>query len=394
MKPVNPLRVSWRASSQIKLFPYAKILPLLRSAAAQAPNRIDLQMQLVIALFRLDRMAELVELFRSSVADKSSDPRLLYYTGRAALAIHDLPLAHDALRLAATKGVKHACGYLAETLQQLGEPERALTSALAGLERWPSDYKSMGIVATALLQKGELEQLWTLCAALFARGAWGGYLPSAMALAATKSEQFQQIESLIDWPRWFCAKQLAAPAGFNEGLTAELLAHKSLAPLPSTRATIGTGQRVDHLELFAGDFAQELLDRICETVEAYVAERQDQKPHPMIVHQPDKVTVSSWALSVRDDGHETWHIHPSGWLSGVYYVQIPEMKFSGFDPAGAIEFGPYPFSSKKQCPAWPTRCVEPQAGLLLLFPSYYGHKTWPTGVGDSRVCVAFDVTAN
>jgi hypothetical protein len=58
---------------------------------------------------------------------------------------------------------------------------------------------------------------------------------------------------------------------------------------------------------------------------------------------------------------------------------------------GAIEFGPHPVGAERPTAVWPRRLLTPQAGQLLLFPSYYGHRTWPTGVAESRICVAFDV---
>jgi uncharacterized protein (TIGR02466 family) len=89
-------------------------------------------------------------------------------------------------------------------------------------------------------------------------------------------------------------------------------------------------------------------------------------------------------------GHESWHIHPDGWISGVYYVAVPEGS-PGDDRAGAIELGPMPFGTDARLSAWPRSRVAPLPGQLLMFPSYYGHRTWPTGRDEPRVCVAFDV---
>ena len=61
--------------------------------------------------------------------------------------------------------------------------------------------------------------------------------------------------------------------------------------------------------------------------------------------------------------------------------------------AGAIEFGPHPFAGERDDSPWPRHHVQPCAGMLLLFPSYYGHRTWPTGVDEQRVCIAFVMPA-
>jgi Putative 2OG-Fe(II) oxygenase len=60
--------------------------------------------------------------------------------------------------------------------------------------------------------------------------------------------------------------------------------------------------------------------------------------------------------------------------------------------AGMIEFGPCPFAQADEEKLRPYRWrIRPEPGLLLLFPSYLTHRTWPTGKPEHRICVAFDV---
>jgi uncharacterized protein (TIGR02466 family) len=163
--------------------------------------------------------------------------------------------------------------------------------------------------------------------------------------------------------------------------------------VPRTRATAGATRWVLQLQLAGGPVAQMLLATVREAVDAYVAERLAFAEHPMIAQMPRRVDFSAWGLAVHDDGHQTWHLH-DGWLSGVYYVQMPPAASVGEDHAGDIEFGLYPFGRDAETLRSPRWRVRPEPGMLLLFPSYYAHRTWPTGVGDPRVCVAFDVRAD
>jgi tetratricopeptide (TPR) repeat protein len=387
---ISPVR--WQTPEPaVKLLPLAKFLPLLRAGVAAAPNRADLKLRLARTLFHTDRVAEVVDWLTPAIADEDVNPELLYYLGQSALATGDDQLALDALRSAAAKGFGRAFGYLAEALRRLDRRDEALEAGLQGLERLPSDFKALGIVARELLDRGETGRLWALCIDLRARGAWGTYIPSAMALAAVTPEQNDEVAALIDPPRWFSVTQLALPEGFNQRLAGELLEHKSPSPLSSTKATVGEGSRIDQLGLAGGTLSQDLLGRIRSAVEDYVAERQAIADHPMIAHRPASVALNSWALIVHRDGHETWHIHPDGWISGVYYVKVPEVEPSRSGHPGAIEFGLNPFGWKGEKLPLPHWHVMPQAGLLLLFPSYYAHRTWSTGVSDPRICVAFDV---
>lgn len=85
------------------------------------------------------------------------------------------------------------------------------------------------------------------------------------------------------------------------------------------------------------------------------------------------------------------HIHPSAWLSGVYYVQLPELASqTGQGEAGWIEFGRPP--EHFHCTVEPeVRAIRPEPGLMLLFPSYFYHRTMPFESAGLRISISFDV---
>jgi tetratricopeptide (TPR) repeat protein len=384
--------IRWRARESVRRLPPAKLYPVMRAGVVAAPDRADLKLHLAKALFEADQMAEIVARLRPAAADKTADPALLYYLGRAALAMRDCHLAVDALRSAAAKGFGDAFTYLAQALLELDRVDEAVEAGLRGLEFPLSDFKSLTVLAHVLLKRGEAERLWALCVDLRARGAWGGYLPAVMAFAAATLGHDDEVAALVDRAKWFSATQLAVPDDFNQRLVTELLAHKSLSAVRSTQAAYGAGAWIERLELAGGPLARELLARVGEAVEIYVAERQAFADHPMIAHRPECVDLASWAVKVNHDGHQKPHIHPAGWISGVYYVEVPNVEPNRDENPGAIEFGPLSFGSERKNVSFPHWRVMPQPGLLLLFPSYYAHRTRPTGVGDVRISVAFDVT--
>jgi uncharacterized protein (TIGR02466 family) len=92
-------------------------------------------------------------------------------------------------------------------------------------------------------------------------------------------------------------------------------------------------------------------------------------------------------------GYETPHIHPDGLISGVYYVQLPDV-VAQTDEAheGWIEFGaPDPVYAIRSTP--PAHLVQPVAGDMLLFPSYFWHRTIPFDSAQERLSIAFDLTS-
>jgi hypothetical protein len=87
-----------------------------------------------------------------------------------------------------------------------------------------------------------------------------------------------------------------------------------------------------------------------------------------------------WAAIARDGNSHLSHTHPDNLLSGVYYARVPA---SG---AGALLF------DDPRGPRWPFdgRFIHrPQAGELVLFPSWLVHQVTPTTSADHEARVAF-----
>jgi hypothetical protein len=92
-----------------------------------------------------------------------------------------------------------------------------------------------------------------------------------------------------------------------------------------------------------------------------------------------------------DKGHERAHIHPNGWLSGVFYLNLPELIHDPYKrPEGWLEFGRSSPGINVQS-ALTFRQYQPDDGQMFLFPSYFYHGTIPFRSSQRRICIAFDV---
>jgi tetratricopeptide (TPR) repeat protein len=354
---------------------------LLRAGVAAAPGRADLKLQLAKALFQAKKIDEIINRLGPEIADDDAAPELLHYIGRAALATREDRTALSALGAAVAKGFAPALGDLAVALLRLDRRGEALDAALQRLETAPSSFQAIDVAARVLLDSGQAERLWQLCLGLRDRGAWGAWFSAAMATAAAALRLDHEFRELMNRSRWFSACRLPAADDFNEVLAAELLALRSA----------DRSMRIDELERVGGPTAQHLIGRIRSAVEAYVAQRQGFTSDPMMVHRPASVTLNSWVIVIHDHQHNGWHLHQAGWISGVYYVTMPKVARGDDARAGAIEFGPYPFEGDEQ-PFQSNRWhLTPEPGLLVMFPSYYAHRTWPTSLADLRICIPFDV---
>jgi len=175
----------------------------------------------------------------------------------------------------------------------------------------------------------------------------------------------------------------------NSILADHICAHPSLAVAPTSHTT----RKGKHTgELLTGDPGPiaELEPLLRGAIEAFCAELPVAADHPFAIRRPSDYWLSLWAVVLNAQGHQVPHIHPSAWLSGVYYVEVPEIVSGSDDHAGWIEFGSRPqhFHARSD-PA--VRCFEPKEGLLLLFPSYIYHRTVPYGAEQRRISMAFDV---
>ena len=98
--------------------------------------------------------------------------------------------------------------------------------------------------------------------------------------------------------------------------------------------------------------------------------------------------IKAWYVRMLQSGHQDSHIHPGGWVSGVFYLKTVE---TPIQHEGAIEFGlkgyDYPVINEN----YPKHLYQPLNGDLVLFPSSLFHKTIPVIKNVERCVIAFDL---
>ena len=101
--------------------------------------------------------------------------------------------------------------------------------------------------------------------------------------------------------------------------------------------------------------------------------------------------LSSWAAVNRKGHYNTAHVHPMATWSGVYYVdpgdESPDLpggvlEFSHPNMASVMTFFPGVLPS--------ARLVRPEAGMMILFPSYLEHSVRLYQGERPRICVPFN----
>ena len=131
--------------------------------------------------------------------------------------------------------------------------------------------------------------------------------------------------------------------------------------------------------------------RIDDAVRWYIDNLPDDPNHPAVKWVPRDWKLTTWGVVMHNKGHERAHIHPNGWLSGVFYLNLPDvLEDPERKPEGWLEFG-RPTSDLHVQSELTLRHYKPEYGQMFLFPSYLYHGTIPFKSDQRRICVAFDV---
>ena len=339
-----------------------------------------------------------------------------------------LPVYRRALEIEPGNPVVHNnFGNTLQELERLDEASQALERAVALDNRYVDAHYNLGMVQEARgdfeaaigayrkvlsLEPGHfaaqlrfIERLFLAdrqaeaLAAADAGLAVGAMNVNAMVMKATvlaASGDRDAERAFVDFDRMLWRTTLALPQeyasleDFNRALANHVQSHPTLMVEPPDRTTRSGKQSGDLLDGPLGPMGP-WADGVRAAVEAYFAQLPRDANHPYLARRPSQWHLAAWGVVLSRRGHQLPHTHPSGWVSGVYDVKVPE---SVHDPArnreGWIEFGRP--DARFTCVRDPrVRVIEPVEGTVLLFPSYVWHGTLPFDSDEERISIAFDV---
>jgi len=219
----------------------------------------------------------------------------------------------------------------------------------------------------------------------------------AYALALHNAGRSDDATALTDCAQLVRVYDLPLPDGypnmaeFNRELAMCISNDPSLLANPVSKATTG-GAQTGELKLHESNCLQSLGTRINAAVNEAVLSYNAAglTTHPVMQPAARDWSLRAWGTVLRDGGHQTPHMHPLGWLSGVYYAHLPAELENTESAAGALQFGCPPerlFRTTE--PA--TFDYKPSTGRLILFPSWFWHQTIPFESTEQRISIAFDV---
>ncbi len=331
----------------------------------------------------------------------AGDPGLAaahYNTGVAEQAMGQSAPACERFRRALALQPDHAAAALnlGEAYLAEGDRTEAMRAFQRAIEIDPGFAKAVINLADMALQDSDAE------GALAGVDGFLAHHPSHPAALAMRAFVLRALgrdaEALhLDDPdRFVRPHQITIPggydgiAGFNAALAEHILRHPSLSPSPAQHAT-RKGRHTGELLVPPMGPMADFETLIGDAFDAYRRAFVGEAAHPFLDACPRQVDLALWAVVMDEDGHQVPHIHPAAWLSGVYYVEVPDTVRAD-DPAhaGWLEFGRPPEDIHAPVPS-PLRLERPEPGKMVLFPSYFYHRTVPLKGKNRRISMAFDV---
>jgi uncharacterized protein (TIGR02466 family) len=181
------------------------------------------------------------------------------------------------------------------------------------------------------------------------------------------------------------------PEGMNEDLRGLILALEAEYPSLGRSNVGGCHSRPDLLSRSEPAIAA-LTGWISWAVSQMVTASADDGAGP----SAPVVSLAAWATICRSGAYHAPHSHPESAWSGVYYVDAGS-RSTERPLSGVLEFldpraGAEAVSAPGDPYGAPVR-VEPESGLLVVFPSWLYHWVHPYVGSTLRIAVSFNISA-
>jgi len=355
------------------------------------------QSSLAQAYFRSGKLAEAIEALESVVSRQPDSFQAFSDLGAALQESGQLDRAIDAYRRAIHLNPELAVVQfnLGTALKQRGSSADAIASVERAAAMDPSKGTYSATLAGYYLEADEPEAALRACRACLSVAPRDLMALTFMSIACARLGDGERAARIVDFDRLIAKRQLTPPAGyeslsaFNAALAAHVRAHPTLETEPGNNAT-RHGKHTGNLMANPSGPIPALAELIDTAIAEYLRALPVESNHPYLAHRPDELNYLMWSVVMDSQGHQLAHMHPDGWVSGVYYVALPEVMQTASDAEdGWIEFGrPLPELTGTLEPE--VRTIRPEEGMLVLFPSYFYHETIPFESTEQRICIAFD----
>ncbi|MGZ6253084.1 MAG: 2OG-Fe(II) oxygenase family protein [Candidatus Binataceae bacterium] len=341
----------------------ARAVDLLREAALLKPKSPLVNRVLGQTLLAAGKRREAV--IPLKFATKAGDDEAPFFLGQAYFAENAFEKAADAYDRSPAGSRNHfgARSNYVQALLGCRHYEKALDCANALLEEHPWHVRALAFKSVALVECGKRDE----------------------------AAQLSSFENLVRVERPNAPPAFADLRAFLAEAAAEIVGDQSLRYEPAEHTT-RRGQQTRNLAAKTSRALEALHGLISAAVADRISAIAGEGGHPFERARPRSYRIESWGTVLGEGGHQTPHIHSSGWLSGVYYIEVPEGVIADDpDRSGWLKFGRSDERWHRPETIVDEHYVFPEPGMLVTFPSFLWHSTVPLRTNARRISFAFDV---
>lgn len=295
----------------------------------------------------------------------------------AALAAAEMGLGHAPNELELLQQASHLCA-------QSGLGARAVSYARLAVQVAPNVPPVQVTLCEALLACGLASEAEKVAAALCEREPLDQH---AIALRATAWRLLgdTRYDALFDYERLTHAEVIDVRL---DETVAELAALHRYAAHPFQQSVRGGGQLPLNAAELERPALRALFRQFHQVIDRHLA-RLRGAAGPFASRNTGRHAITgAWSVRLASGGYHVDHVHQRGWLSSAFYVAVPPVMKPEAARAGWLRFGKPGLKTGPELR--PDHYVRPEAGKLVLFPSYMWHGVEPFASDVPRLTVAFD----
>ncbi|WP_375205153.1 TIGR02466 family protein [Hyphococcus sp.] len=273
-----------------------------------------------------------------------------------------------------------------------GDRDGAVDFLAAALEDAPDDFETLHVLVETKLGRGDFED----AVRLLDRQAPPEHLQKHVALKANAMRLTgdPDYRRYYDYDRFTRKMFIEPPPGYKDLDSFNAALAEAILPLhrgtrqPLEQTLYGGTQSVGRLWHEPHPAIQALKQQLLAAAERFVEDLPDDPDHPFLRRKSkDLICQGAWSVVLASGGGHVDHIHPKGWISASYYVQVPDEVLSGEKP-GFLRLGATGLAGVDlEAERW----FRPEAGAVVFFPSYMWHGVEPFQSTRPRITAPFDL---
>lgn len=277
----------------------------------------------------------------------------------------------------------------------MGNTEEAIALSSQSVELAPFDSSARKNTAALLLRAGEFLVAHEHTSLGLARNPddqeW-----IALDVVAKRGSNDQSYRALYDYDRFVRAYTLPTPDGYKSlsEFLVDLAEYLQAEHIFSHHPLDQSLREGSQLALDPNQPQNPLVEKFFRAVQQPIAQYKSDvgyDPNHFFLKKsrsPTKIK-GAWSVRLTTGGSHVNHIHPDGWVSSAFYVSLPEcVTKPSNDHPGWIKFGEARFDAPGIIAE---KYVQPEAGKLVLFPSFMWHGVNPFHEETERITIAFDI---